>query len=243
MAISTDEQGRRDLPVLIAAAMGRELAPLSRRGVPGLSFLETGVGVQNARRCLQSYLLRHRVRALIGIGFAGALSASLRVGDLIVAREVCRDGQRTESLTELFSLAEAARGIGIEFRFGKVLTVDQIVDKAASKRLLAQRFGPEEIACVDMESAALTEVCREHRMPLLIVRCVTDLLEEDLPLDFNRCVRRDGAVSTIKVLKAALSKPGSISGLWDLRRRSEICARHLATLVQQIVLLLRERTS
>ena len=230
------------MPLLVAAAMGRELAPLIADGVPGLAFLKTGMGVLNARRSLQAHLLRHRAGALIAIGFAGALSTSLRVGDLIVAREVWRDGQRTELLPAFLSLAEAARD-SVEFRFGKLLTVDEIVDKAASKRLLAQRFGPEEIACVDMESAALTEVCREHRLPLLIIRCVTDLMNEDLPLDFSRCVRADGALSAFKMTKAVISKPGSIAGLWDLRRRSEMCARRMAALVRRIAPILRDHVA
>ena len=242
MAMSTAGDRRSgEIPLLVAAAMGRELAPLIADAVPGLAFLKTGMGVLNARRSLQAHLLRHRPGALIGIGFAGALSTSLRVGDLIVAREVWRESERTDLLPEFFSPAEAAREIGVEFRFGKVLTVDEIVDKAASKRLLAQRFGPEEIACVDMESAALTEVCREHRLPLLIIRCITDLMNEDLPLDFSRCVRPDGALSAVKMMKAVLSKPGSISGLLDLRRRSDMCARRMAVLVRRIAPLLREQ--
>ena len=239
MLTGEDSRGS-EIPLLVAAAMGRELAPLIADGLPGLAFLETGMGVLNARRSLQAHLLRHRARALIGIGFAGALSTSLRVGDLVVAREVWTERQRTELLPEFLSLAESARGMGVEFRFGKLLTVDEIVDKAASKRLLAERFGPEEIACVDMESAALIEVCREHRLPLVIIRCVTDLMTEDLPLDFSRCVRPDGRLSASRVMKAVLSKPGSISGLWDLRQRSGICARHLAALVRKIAPLLRE---
>ena len=241
MAMSTEGDSRGgDLPLLVAAALGRELAPLTADSVPGLEFLEMGMGVLNARRSLRAHLLHHRARALIGIGFAGGLSPSLRVGDLIVASEVWSNSERTELLPEFHSLAEAVRGIGVEFRFGKLLTVDQIVDKAASKRLLAQRFGSEEIACVDMESAALTEVCREHGLPLLIIRCVTDVMNEDLPLDFSRCVRADGTLSTVKLIRAVLAKPGSISGLWDLRNRSAMCARQMALLVRKIAPLFRD---
>jgi adenosylhomocysteine nucleosidase len=121
-----------------------------------------------------------------------------------------------------------------------VLTVDQIVTKGASKRMLAKRFGPEEIACVDMESAALSEVCREYQLPLLLIRCVTDVMDEDLPLDFNRCVRKDGTLSVVRTIKAVLRKPGSVSKLFDLRRRSDMCARHMAVLVRKIAPLLRD---
>ena len=143
--MSMAETNRSDeSPLLIVAAMGRELAPLKQDAVSGLAFLETGMGVLNARRALESHLVRRRPSALVGIGFAGALSPALNVGDLIIARQVWRYGERTELLSESLWLAEAARRIAGEFQFGSVLTVDQIIDTAESKRLLARRFGPEE---------------------------------------------------------------------------------------------------
>ena len=89
-----------------------------------------------------------------------------------------------------------------------------------------------------MESTAIASVCARRGVPFLIARSITDLLNEDLPLDFNQCRDREGRVNSIKVMKAALLKPGSFSGLLELRKRSELCAERMAEFVRKLTPLI-----
>ena len=101
MATSSVQQA----PILVVAALGRELTALTRDAGVDLVLLETGEGIANAERKLEAWLERRSAHAVLSIGFAGALSAALRVGDLVVAKSV--HGSNSEPDSKL--LAAAAR--------------------------------------------------------------------------------------------------------------------------------------
>jgi adenosylhomocysteine nucleosidase len=223
------------LPILVVAALGRELASLKREPHPELELLETGEGTANAERRLEARLAERIPRAVLSIGFAGALSADLQIGDLVIAQTIhssigAPDGKLLEAAARL-QLESAAR-------FGKGVTSERILWQASEKRAMATLLAPGEIGFVDMESTAIASACSRHGVPFLIARCISDLLDEDLPIDFNQCRDREGRVSATKVMRAALTKPSSINGLLELRKRSELCAERLAGFVLRIVELI-----
>lgn len=219
-------------PVLVVAAISRELAPLARRSHTSLALIETGEGPRNASRVLRSWLEKKNARAVINIGFAGSLSPLLQIGDIVIAREV---RSRTESFeasaSPLFQLAERTGNA----RSGVAITVDEIVCEAKAKRRLAESFTANEIGWVDMESAAIASVCNGLNIPFLIVRSVSDAFDEDLPLDFNRCRTSDGRVSPRKVVQSLIRRPRALKGLIELQRRSETCAERLALFVSELL--------
>lgn len=222
----------RESPILVVAALGRELRALSRKPHAELELLETGEGVTNAERSLEAWLEQGSARAVLSIGFAGALSTELQVGDLVVAKTV--HGSNAAPDSELLAAAARVRLEGA-VHFGTALTSERILWQASEKRALAAALGARDIGFVDMESAAIATVCARRGVPFLIARSVSDLLDEDLPLDFNQCRDQGGRVSSSKVMKAALLRPSSFGGLLELRRRSEICAERMAEFVLEFV--------
>jgi len=230
MATSSVEEA----PILVVAALSRELAKLSRQPHPGVVLLETGEGVANVKRHLEKRLDRGAVRAVLSIGFAGALSPSLEVGDLVIASEV-RDAK---GKPDIAMLSAAGRVNGPAVRFGVALTSHEILWRAESKRGLAGSLAVDEIGFVDMESTAIAEVCGGRGVPFLIARTITDLLDEDLPLDFNKHRNRNGRVDNSKVVGAALLRPRLLLRLLDLRKRSELCAERMAEFVRRLAPLI-----
>ncbi|HYV03292.1 MAG TPA: hypothetical protein VFB82_01830 [Blastocatellia bacterium] len=221
--------------VLVVAALGRELAALERDRDPRIALLETGEGETNAERTLCSWLEDESPRAVLGIGFAGALSDSLGPGDLIVASECRTVGSSVVSTTrELLEMARRIQISAVPLTIGVTVTVDEVVCHAEAKQRLAMGLRAGEIACVDMESSAVARVCTERRIPFLIARAITDLFSEDLPLDFNQTRGTDGMVRNWKVIRAALRKPSSIKGLRELERRSAACSENLAAFVRRL---------
>jgi adenosylhomocysteine nucleosidase len=222
-------------PILVVAALRYELEKLRRAPHARLALLETGEGFVNAERNLDAWLERGVARAVLSIGFAGALSASLQAGDLVVAREV-RDSKAIPDAF-LLSAAEQVQAT-VAAQFGIAFSSHEILWKAESKRGLATSLGANEIGFVDMESTAIARVCDRRGVPFLIVRSITDLLNEDLPLDFNQYRDRDGRVDPKGVLRAALLKPAALGGLIELRRRSRFCADRMARFVRRLVPLI-----
>ena len=222
-------------PVLVVAALSYELAKLHRSAHHGLVLIETGEGIANAEQCLEAWLERGAARAVLSIGFAGALSLSLQVGDLVIGREV-RDSKGSPDA----NLLSAAKRVQIDgpVHFGVALTSHEILWQAESKRALASSLGANEIGFVDMESTAVAGVCARRRVPFLIARSITDRLDEDLPLDFNQYRDRDGRVDPKKVVKAALLRPAALKGLLELRKRSRLCADRMAEFIELLVPLI-----
>lgn len=222
-------------PILVVAALSYELAKLNRAAHAGLALLETGEGIVNAERHLEAWLEQGAARAVLSIGFAGALSSSLEVGDLVIACDIRDSKEKPDA-----NLLSAARQVQIDapVRFGVALTSHEILWQAESKRALASSLGANEIGFVDMESTAIAGVCARRGVPFLIIRSITDLLDEDLPLDFNQYRNPDGRVDPRKVVNAALLRPAAFKGLFELRKRSKLCASRMAEFVQRLVPLI-----
>ena len=151
-----------------------------------------------------------------------------------VARQI-RGNSTSEPSRELLQAAESVRTDRLAVHFGIATTVSDFVCKASSKQALARAVGNEQVACVDMESAAVAHACSEHGIPFLIVRCISDRLDEDLPLDFNRCRKADGNISPAKVAWAALLHPQALGPLQELQKRSRACAEKLAQFVEELI--------
>ena len=222
-------------PILVVAALTYERASINDAAHPRLALLETGEGVANVRRHLEEWLKQRAARAVLSIGFAGALSASLQVGDLVIADDIRDSRERPDP-----ELLAAAKQVQIELpvRLGVAVTCNEILWQAESKRALAASLLADEIAFVDMESTAIAELCAAVGVPFLIIRAISDLLDEDLPLDFNQYRNSDGRVDSRKVVNAALLRPTAFRGLLELRKRSKLCADRMAEFVQRLVPLI-----
>src|SRR3990172_8347745 len=96
-----------ELPWAVVAALPQELAPLKRISHQNLSLIETGMGSENADRSLRAHLRKQEFAGVLGIGLAGALSPSLRIGDLVIGQEVHGESQYTATPR----LLDAARKI------------------------------------------------------------------------------------------------------------------------------------
>jgi adenosylhomocysteine nucleosidase len=222
-------------PILVVAALRYELASLRADAIPEIVLLETGEGIANAERQLEAWLAQSTARAVLSIGFAGALSASLKVGDLVIA-----DRLHDSSEKPCEKLLTTAKEVRVEppARLGVAFTSHEILWQSHSKRALASSLNDNELGFVDMESTAIASVCARRGIPFLIIRSISDLLSEDLPLDFNQYRSPDGRVHSSRVMRAALLRPAALKGLFSLRKRSRLCAQRMAEFVHRLVPLI-----
>ena len=77
-----------------------------------------------------------------------------------------------------------------------------------------------------MESAAWA-ACAAG-IPGVIVRVVTDALEDEIPGFVAESVGPGGAIDRGRLLRHAATHPSSIGKLLDLRRRASFCGERLA---------------
>ncbi|MEV0630690.1 phosphorylase family protein [Nonomuraea wenchangensis] len=152
--------------LLICAALGIE-AHAIRRGLPAhltdVRVVATGIGPRRAARAAERL---HGQRAVAVVGFGGAVAASLRPGDVLVADEIRYRG-RVHPCPWAALLAEELDRAGLPARVGPLLTVDHLVRGAERRRLAGQG-----VQAVDMESGPLARAAADR--PLAAVRVIVD---------------------------------------------------------------------
>ena len=123
----------------------------------------------------------------------------------------------------------------------RILTVDHFVCDPAEKGQLSESHD-----AVDMESAAVAEVCAEKGVRFLAVRAVSDTVDTALSPELVRLLS-GGNVSVRKACVALLRKPALLGEFLRLARDTKLAARNLADALVQIIndetLALRARVS
>lgn len=228
----------KERPVAILSALEEELAPIRRAQRPSAALLlaSTGDGPRRAAAEAARLFDLHRPSALIGIGIAGALSTGLAVDDLVVSRRVrSAIGDTPAPDKRLLQRALA----GGRAQAGTLITVDRPVVSAAGKAVLAATGGGDSVLAVDMESAAWAREAAVRGVPYIVVRAISDTLDEDLPDFLPECLGADGSIRRGAVVRRALLRPASWGTLLRMRRRLHSGSAALGSFVTR---LLAERT-
>jgi adenosylhomocysteine nucleosidase len=213
----------RPLPAAPCRAFVADLAGQSLR------VLETGIG-RSAVDAALDWILGEAMppRFLVYAGFAGALDASLRVGDVLLADEVVDEAGRRWSRF----WPAAAVGIPPWIRRGRLLTTVHLVATPEAK----QRLGAHHHAhAADMEAAYVAQRCAEHNIPFGCVRAVSDAI--DVPLSPSLvALLSGGRVSLPRLTAALVRKPTLLPELLRLGRDSRRAARQLAAAMHELLL-------
>jgi adenosylhomocysteine nucleosidase len=85
---------------------------------------------------------------------------------------------------------------------GLVVSGDRFVSTAAENAELRARL-PEALA-VEMEGAALAQVCHDMRLPFAVVRTVSDRADDSAHVDFPRFLREVASRYTLAIVREAL---------------------------------------
>jgi len=226
-----------ELQVGIVSAMSAELRGLKKNYPPLVFRIVTGIGQRNVYQNLSPFLQNRNLKLIIHLGFAGALSNHLHPGDLLVIHEI-REGHGKEIFQTdqtWLNRALTLKMPGMQLISGLSVCSQEMIISASSKSSLISRLGIVGPACVDTETAAVARICQEQRIPLLSIRSISDGMEEDLPLDFNRCRDNSGNICLWRVLWQTLKKPQSLVGLNRLRRSTRLCSRNLGQFVNTLL--------
>jgi adenosylhomocysteine nucleosidase len=86
---------------------------------------------------------------------------------------------------------------------GVIASGDQFIDSAEEIDGLRRRL--PQVACVDMEGAAVAQVCEGYAMPFGIVRTISDSADENAPHDFPRFAREIAGRYSLGILARFVS--------------------------------------
>ncbi|MED4601841.1 5'-methylthioadenosine/adenosylhomocysteine nucleosidase [Paenibacillus validus] len=162
---------------------------------------KSGVGKVNAAVTTQLLIDTFGVQAVIFTGVAGAVDPSLNVGDIVVSSECLQHDMDVTALgfprgtipyeaTSLFAAdgslrklaAEVSRELfGERVLEGRVLSGDQFI---ASRETVAGLYGELQGACVEMEGAAVAQVCSMNGVPFVVIRSMSDKADGSAHVNF-----------------------------------------------------------
>jgi len=207
----------------------------------------SGVGKVRTAATVQ-YLIDHfSVDALILTGVAGAINPDLNVKDIVIGQKVVQHdfdigGKKDikymktpwfETDKELVKLAvKAGKELNLEekMRLGAILTGDQTIIDSHMKKWLRETFQGD---CVEMEGAAVGQVCCLNNIPFLLIRAITDFADENAREDFRR-TRAQACMVASSLVLGMLGKlgMGKVYKRNLLFRAKKIIARNIKAIIK-----------
>ena len=150
-------------------------------------LLQCGIGKTNAASGVTNLIITFHPDYVISTGAAGGIDAKLKVMDVVIGSQVCYhdvhcgdncDPGQVQGLPRLFKgdehLVEIAKSLKTDVRIvpGLICTGDQFVTNRDELNVIKGKY-PEGLA-VDMESAAIAQVCLLWNVPMLSFRIISD---------------------------------------------------------------------
>ncbi|MBI5124769.1 MAG: hypothetical protein HZA70_00880 [Planctomycetes bacterium] len=195
-----------------------------------------GIGPERAERATKGLLERFKIKAVLSVGYTGALRDGVKTGELVIVRNVVGAYCNTPLpchpfLTEL--ARKVAEGNGFKVHLGDILTVTEPIKRPEDKRQAGVLTGA---VAVDMEGAGVAMAAREARIPFMALKVILDEVDEELK--GTGLVDGEGRVDLFKTFTYLLYNPWDIIYLLRLNRQagratSEL-ARFLSVLVREI---------
>jgi hypothetical protein len=155
-------------------------------------------------------------QALLVMGVTGSLSPHYGIGQPVWVKE-CQPWPPAKLTRPYqsdlhFSQAMAtllADGNAASIPSVKGITVNQVIGQASAKQALAQESGAE---VVDMENVAILQFAQQHRLPIAVLRVVSDTVTHDLP-DLANIYDANGNLKPWTLATRFLRQPGAAARL------------------------------
>jgi len=170
-------------------------------------IVECGIGKVNAAACTQILISEYKVNYIINTGVAGAVNDDLEIGDIVISTDVVQHdfdvtafGYKLGEIPRLNDyifkadnrLIELAKKITIDVTdhkvfIGRIMSGDIFLASPESKDKLQKEFNGY---CVEMESAAIGQICYLNSVPFVIFRAMSDKADGSAHENFNDFVQK-----------------------------------------------------
>lgn len=162
-----------------------------------------GVGKVNATRVCQIITDKFNLDYIINVGSAGGLNENLNIGDIIVGEKLVQHdfdvtafGREKGFIPETGrffesdkTLLERCKDIKIDNQkivTGVIGSGDVFLTDTGLKEKIKQDFNCD---CVEMEGAAIAQVCTLNKIPFLVIRSISDIPNGKNEIDFNEYLK------------------------------------------------------
>ncbi|MEH7379858.1 5'-methylthioadenosine/S-adenosylhomocysteine nucleosidase [Bacillus sp. JJ1533] len=180
-------------------------------------LLKSGIGKVNAAISTTILLLQFKPDFVVNTGSAGGHLETLNVGDIVISSEVRHHDVDVTAFDyeygqvpglpaafkadeKLIELAEkSAEGItDIQVVTGLIATGDSFMNDPERVSFVSQKFG--DLYAVEMEAAAVAQVCHQFEVPFVVIRALSDIAGKESDVSFEQFLQT-AAVNSSKVVE------------------------------------------
>lgn len=189
-----EENSLKDLPYYTGELNGKEYL-----------LIKSGIGKVNAARVTQMLIDKFDIEYIINVGTAGSLNDSLEIGDIVIGENLV---QHDFDTTAFGDEKGYITGTGKIFESDKNLIEKYIKHISANKQeyntiigtiasgdiFCTEKWMKEKIHtkfnadCVEMEGAAIAQICTLNKVPFIVIRSISDKPNGENQIDFNKFI-------------------------------------------------------
>lgn len=184
-------------------------------------LLQCGIGKVNAAIGTTLMIERFKPRYIINTGSAGGINSALHIGDVVISREVrhhdvdvtafgYEHGQVpqlpaafTANSVLIDSALVAAQSLNMPVTQGLIISGDSFMHHEARITHIRSLF--PDAQAVEMEAAAVAQVCHQFQVPFVIIRALSDIAGQDSAVSFKEFLEQaaqNSAHLVVAMLKA-----------------------------------------
>ena len=183
-----------------------------------------GIGKVCAAVCAQTMIDLYGVECLINTGVAGGIAEGLKVGDIVIAKDLIQhdfdltefgyakgyipcSNQSDKSVPTRFAadpalvkaFYEAAQKLSVtETSIGTIVSGDVFVSSSAKKEEFVSLYGA---SATEMEGAAIAQAAFLSDVPFAVIRAISDSADEEASVSFEEFEKKAAEVSSNMMLE------------------------------------------
>ena len=175
------------------------------------------------------FLIRkNNIQCIVLMGFAGGMNDSMRVGDVVLARNYT-----SAQILPHFEASAAS------FKIAQLITVNHVLETRAAKEYCRQESRAD---CCDMESAHVWNIAQRLSIPMITVRSISDAWNSDMPIPGDILIDpRSSRPNTLRLIGYLLRHPTHVPEFIRMVREASCAAKRLAEVGQQEIIPRIER--
>ena len=155
------------------------------------------------------------VETMLFSGVAGGINPELKIGDMIVAKDLCQHdlditafghphgfvpggSQFVKTDEALCTLAfEVAKELDVKLIEGTIATGDQFVHDPERKAFIENTFNADAL---EMEGSSVAVVCHSLNVPVFILRAISDTADTDASFNFDEFMVSSAKISATFIM-------------------------------------------
>ncbi len=190
-------------------------------------LVRAGIGFENVTKALNFLNRISKPELVMNIGFAGALTGELEIGDVVFIKESIKWPECTK--VQLKFQPISLQKFHGNFRTSPAvsLTVPRMVSKSKLSKLDVISKSEEEWV-VDLETFHYARRCQDMEFPLVVVRSITDTLGDEFSFNLEEITDKSGHVDPLLAFRLTMQRPALAPHFWHLWRVSTKAATNLA---------------